>query len=96
MTTIDALKKAVQAAQAAQQEIDAILDGAEQPRTIQIRITADTAADAERARQVLEALLASVQCRLRPPRPGHNPTHRPRWMSYGSLVLPGRQRRRNV
>ena len=57
---------------------------------IKLRITADTAADAEQARVLLEQLLASLHCHMRPPRAGANPhcASPPIWLSYGAFVLP--------
>lgn len=63
-------------------------------RIVKIRITADSEADAEAARTLIEEALAAAQCRMQTPRQGSNPKYAddPKWMSYGDFVLPERKR----
>lgn len=69
------------------------LDG---KRIVKIRITADSEADADAARALIEDALAGAQCRMQTPRQGSNPKYAddPKWMSYGDFVLPERRARK--
>jgi hypothetical protein len=67
---------------------------------IKLRLCADNEADAQKARDIVEAALAKYGCRLATPRAGRNPKYADaqKVFSYGELVInaPAPKRKRRV
>lgn len=100
---IDDLHQFVEVARAIQFDIDQLTKPARRsPRKlrggpiVKLRITADSEAEAEQARQLIEQLLASLNCRMQRPRAGSNPKYADaqKWISYGDIELPASKRKR--
>jgi len=63
---------------------------------LKLRLTADSEEDAQRACELVEDLLAHLNCRMQRPRQGSNPKYAddPKWLAYGDFELPATRRQR--